>query len=68
MEILRQVENTSGFADRQFRAIVVRVQSGCIVMAHSYEIKLAAKMAEASYAGRNHASLAPALRKELDED
>ena len=37
-------------------------------MAHNYEIKLAAKMAEASYAGRNHASLAPALRKELDED
>ncbi|MFL4471980.1 hypothetical protein ACERZ8_19635 [Tateyamaria armeniaca] len=37
-------------------------------MSHSYEIKLAAQMAEASYAGRNHGSLATALRKELDDD
>lgn len=37
-------------------------------MLHSYEIKLAAQMAEASYAGRNHGSLATALRKELDQD
>jgi hypothetical protein len=37
-------------------------------MAHNYEIKLAAQMAEASYAGRNYASLAASLRKELDED
>ncbi|WP_299282623.1 hypothetical protein [uncultured Tateyamaria sp.] len=37
-------------------------------MAHSYDIGLAAKMARASYDGRNHASIATALRKELDQD
>ena len=37
-------------------------------MTHSYDIKLAAQMAEASYAGRANPSLATALRKELDED
>lgn len=37
-------------------------------MAHSYDIELAAKMAEASYAGKNHVSLATAYRSGLDED
>ena len=37
-------------------------------MTHSYDIKLAAQMAEASYAGRANPSLATALRKEMDED
>ncbi|MEO0378874.1 MAG: hypothetical protein AAF252_01300 [Pseudomonadota bacterium] len=37
-------------------------------MTHSYDIKLAAQMAEASYQGRRNASLATALRHELDED
>lgn len=37
-------------------------------MTHSYDIKLAAQMAEASYAGNKHPSLATALRHELDQD
>lgn len=37
-------------------------------MPHSYDIKLAAKMAEASYKGRRHSSLARSIRYELDED
>lgn len=37
-------------------------------MTHSYDIKLAAQMAEASYDGRRNASLATALRAELDDD
>ena len=37
-------------------------------MAHRYEIKLAAQMTEASYAGRNNASLAAAWRDGLDEN
>ena len=37
-------------------------------MTFSYDIKLAAKMAEASYQGRTLPSLAAALHKELDED
>lgn len=37
-------------------------------MTHSYDIKLAAQMAEASYQGKKNASLATALRHELDED
>ena len=37
-------------------------------MTHSYDIKLAAQMAEASYEGRKNDSLAVAIRAELDED
>ncbi|WP_299656545.1 hypothetical protein [uncultured Tateyamaria sp.] len=36
-------------------------------MSHRYEIKLAAQMAEASYAGRRNASLAAAWRDDLDD-
>lgn len=38
-----------------------------MAMAHSYDIKLAAKMAEASYKGRRSTSLAPSIRHELNE-
>lgn len=37
-------------------------------MPHSYDIKLAAQMAEASYQGKKNSSLAAALTHELDED
>ncbi len=37
-------------------------------MHHSYDIKLAAQMAEASYRGRRSPSLEHSIRYELDED
>ncbi|WP_223427939.1 hypothetical protein [Tateyamaria pelophila] len=37
-------------------------------MAHCYDIKLAAQIAEASYTGRRHSPLAPSILHQLDEN